>query len=280
MNGLGNDFVVFDARSTPLTITAAAARAIADRETGIGCDQLIVIENAGKRADAFMRILNADGSEVSACGNATRCVARLLMDEKSVDRARIETRAGLLTAESSADGGLVTVDMGEPRLNWNEIPLSEPFQDTRFIELQVGPIEAPLIHSPAVVNMGNPHAIFFVDDLNVVDLGKVGPMLEHHPLFPERANITLAKVTAKDEVVIKVWERGAGLTKACGTGACATLVAGVRRRMLERCASVVLPGGVLVIEWRAADNHVLMSGPSTLEFEGLISADMLAGIPA
>jgi len=279
MNGLGNDFVVFDARDQPIALSVDAARAIADRAHGIGCDQLIVIEPSPGGADAFMRIYNADGSQVSACGNATRCIASLLMEESGRPQTTIETRAGLLAAQA-AEGGAITVDMGEPRLNWDDIPLSERFQDTRFIELQVGPIDAPLIHSPGVVNMGNPHAIFFVDDLNVVDLAKVGPMLEHHPLFPERANITLAKVTAKDAVTIRVWERGAGLTLACGTGACATLVAGVRRRLLHRRAAVTLPGGVLTIEWRADSNHVMMSGPSTLEFEGLIEERHLRGAAA
>lgn len=279
MNGLGNDFVIFDGRTTPVTLTPDDARAIADREKGIGCDQLIVLEASPAGADIFMRIYNADGSQVAACGNATRCVARIVMAQSGKPQVAIETRAGLLTA-SDGGGDIVTVDMGVPLLAWNEIPLAEMFHDTRMIELQVGPIDAPLIHSPSVVNMGNPHAIFFVDDLSVVDLAKVGPMLEHHPLFPERANISLARVRARDDIDLKVWERGVGLTKACGTAACAVVVAGVRRRLVERLCRVHLPGGVLTIEWRADDGHVLMSGPSALEFEGEITAGHLRGVAA
>lgn len=278
MNGLGNDFVVFDARTNPLSVTTEEARSIADRWSGVGCDQLIVLEPSPAGADVFMRIFNADGSQVSACGNATRCVGRLLMDESGKGEVLIETKAGLLKAAAGANHEIVTVDMGVPRLAWDEIPLAERFHDTRWIELQVGPIDAPLIHSPSVVNMGNPHAIFFVDDLAVVDLAKVGPMLEHHPLFPERANISLAKVIGSDEVHVKVWERGAGLTKACGTAACAVVVAGVRRKLLDRLAHVNLPGGVLTIEWRVVDNHVMMSGPSEIEFVGVIEPHHLQGV--
>lgn len=279
MNGLGNDFVIFDGRAHPITVTSDEARAIADRTTGIGCDQLIVLEPSPAGADVFMRIYNADGSQVAACGNATRCVARIVMQASSKSQVAIETNAGFLTA-NAGEGDIVTVDMGVPRLAWNEIPLAEMFHDTRTIELQVGPIDAPLIHSPSAVNMGNPHVVFFVDDLTVVDLAKVGPMLEHHPLFPERANISLAHVVARDQVELVVWERGAGLTKACGTAACAVVVAGVRRRLLDRVCHVHLPGGKLAIEWRADDSHVLMSGPSALEFEGEISARHLQGVAA
>lgn len=278
MNGLGNDFVVFDARANPLSVTTEEARSIADRWSGVGCDQLIVLEPSPAGADVFMRIFNADGSQVSACGNATRCVGRLLMDESGKGEVLIETKAGLLKAAAGAHHEIVAVDMGMPRLAWDEIPLAERFHDTRWIELQVGPIDAPLIHSPSVVNMGNPHAIFFVDDLAVVELAKVGPMLEHHPLFPERANISLAKVIACDEVHVKVWERGAGLTKACGTAACAVVVAGVRRKLLDRLAHVHLPGGVLTIEWRVVDNHVMMTGPSEIEFVGVIEPHHLQGV--
>ena len=279
MNGLGNDFVIFDGRTHPVTVTSDEARAIADRTTGIGCDQLIVLEPSPAGAEVFMRIYNADGSQVAACGNATRCVALIVMQAGAKPQVTIETAAGLLTA-SAGGGDIVAVDMGAPRLAWNEIPLAEMFHDTRAIELQVGPIDAPLIHSPSAVNMGNPHVVFFVDDLNVVDLAKVGPMLEHHPLFPERANISLARVAARDQVDLVVWERGAGLTKACGTAACAVVVAGVRRRLLERVCDVRLPGGTLAIEWRARDGHVLMSGPGTLEFEGVINARHLQGAAA
>jgi diaminopimelate epimerase len=266
MNGLGNDFVVFDARQSPVAMDEARARKIADRASGIGCDQLIVLEPS-KRADVTMRIWNNEGFEVESCGNATRCIADLLFDEKKATRATIDTKGGFLVAEKGGDK-LVTVDMGLPRFDWQDIPLSEKFHDTRYIELAVGPADRPLIHSPSVVNVGNPHCIFWVKDLDVVDLGKVGPMLEHHPLFPQRANITLARVDSRDHATIKVWERGAGLTKACGTAACAVMAAGFRLKRLNRQATVTLPGGDLFMEIREKDGHIIMTGPVTYEFEG------------
>ena len=266
MNGLGNDFVVFDARHQPLAMTEDKARAIADRTTGIGCDQLIVLEPS-KRADVTMRIWNNEGMEVESCGNASRCIADLLFDEQNKTRATIDTRGGFLIAEKGGDK-LVTVDMGAPRFDWQDIPLSEKFHDTRYIELAVGPADAPLIHSPSVVNVGNPHCIFWVKSLDVVDLAKVGPMLENHPLFPQRANITLARVDTRDHATIRVWERGAGLTKACGTAACAVMAAGFRLRKFNRKATITLPGGDLHMEMRESDNHILMTGPVTYEFEG------------
>jgi diaminopimelate epimerase len=266
MNGLGNDFVVFDARRSPLAMTEDKARAIADRKTGIGCDQLIMLEPS-KRADVTMRIWNNEGMEVESCGNASRCIADLLFDEKGVTRATIDTKGGFLIAEKGGDK-LVTIDMGAPRFDWQDIPLSEKFHDTRYIELAVGPADAPLIHSPSVVNVGNPHCIFWVKDLDVVDLAKVGPMLENHPLFPQRANITLARVDARDHATIRVWERGAGLTKACGTAACAVMAAGFRLRKFNRKATITLPGGDLHMEMRESDNHILMTGPVAYEFEG------------
>lgn len=266
MNGLGNDFVVFDARLAPLAMSEDKARAIANRATGIGCDQLIVLEPS-QRADVTMRIWNNEGMEVESCGNATRCIADLLFDEKKVTRATIDTKGGFLVAEKGGDK-LVTVDMGAPRFDWRDIPLSEKFHDTRYIELAVGPADKPLIHSPSVVNVGNPHCIFWVKDLNVADLAKVGPMLEHHPLFPERCNITLARVDSKDHAEIRVWERGAGLTKACGTAACAVMAAGFRLRKFNRKAAITLPGGDLHMEIRESDGHILMTGPVTYEFEG------------
>lgn len=272
MNGLGNDFVVFDARSAPVAMTEARARAIADRRTGIGCDQLIVIEPS-KRADVTMRIWNNEGGEVESCGNASRCIADLIFKEKKTTRATIDTKGGFLVAEKAGDA-LVTIDNGAPRFDWKDIPLSEKFHDTRHIELQVGPVEAPLIHSPSVVNVGNPHCIFWVKDLDVVDLSKVGPMLEHHPLFPERANITLARVDAKDHVTIRVWERGAGLTRACGTAACAVMAAGARIRIIGRKATVSLPGGDLFMECRESDGHILMTGPVSYDFEGDLPAHL------
>jgi len=266
MNGLGNDFVVFDARRHPIAMDEAKARAIADRKTGIGCDQLIVLEPS-RKADVTMRIWNNEGGEVESCGNATRCIADLLFDEKKTTRATIDTKGGFLVAEKGGDK-LVTVDMGAPRFDWKDIPLSEKFHDTRYIDLSVGPADAPLIHSPSVVNVGNPHCIFWVKDLDVVDLAKVGPMLEHHPLFPQRANITLARVDSKDHVVIKVWERGVGLTLACGTAACAVMAAGYRLKRLAPKATITLPGGDLFMEIRESDGHVIMTGPVAYEFEG------------
>ena len=268
MNGLGNDFVVLDGRLRPIVMDENRARAIADRATGIGCDQLIVLEPS-KTADVRMRIWNNEGFEVESCGNASRCIADLLFDEKQVARVTIDTKGGFLVAEKSSDK-LVTVDMGAPCFGWQEIPLSEAFHDTRHIELQVGPIDAPLIHSPSVVNVGNPHCIFWVKDLEIVDLAKVGPMLEHHPLFPERANITLAKVDSRNHVTIRVWERGAGLTRACGTAACAVLAAGFRIRVIDRKVTITLPGGDLHLELRESDGHILMTGPVAYEFDGVL----------
>lgn len=266
MNGLGNDFVVFDARKRAVAMDEAKARAIADRKTGIGCDQLIVLEPSAK-ADVTMRIWNNEGGEVESCGNATRCIADILFDEKKASRATIDTKGGFLVAEKGGDR-LVTVDMGAPRFDWQDIPLSEKFHDTRYIDLHVGPVDAPLIDRPSVVNVGNPHCIFWVKDLDVVDLAKVGPMLEHHPLFPKRANITLARIDARDHVVIKVWERGAGLTKACGTAACAVMAAGHRLKRLDAKATVTLPGGDLFMAIRESDGHIIMTGPVEYEFEG------------
>ncbi|TPQ51777.1 diaminopimelate epimerase [Prosthecomicrobium hirschii] len=276
MNGLGNDFLVFDARRDPVRLTADEILRLADRKTGIGFDQMITLEPSGAGADAFMRIHNADSSEVSACGNATRCVGWLLMQEKESAAATIETRAGLLYASDAGEPELITVDMGEPKFDWRDIPLAEEFRDTRAIELQIGPIDAPILHSPAVVNMGNPHAIFWVDDVEAYDLAKLGPMLEHHPIFPERANISLAQVTGPDSLILKVWERGAGLTRACGTGACAAAVAAARTRRTGRRVRVTLPGGDLVITWRESDNHVMMTGPVETDFTGTIDRDTLA----
>jgi diaminopimelate epimerase len=283
MNGLGNDFVVLDLRTHALDLGEAATRAIADRKTGIGCDQLITIEPPRKDGDAFMGIRNADGSLVGACGNATRCVGRLLMDETGRREIHLETPSGPVIC-FDAGGGRITVDMGAPRLAWNEIPLSEEFRDTRAIELEVGPLGAPVMHSPAVVNMGNPHAVFFVKDAGVIDLARIGPMLEHHPLFPERANISVAQVLDRDHILLRVWERGAGLTRACGTAACATAVAAIRRRLTARKVTVSLPGGDLEIEWREDDangpGHVFMTGPVEFEFEGELDGRLLAGAPA
>ncbi|HUU66341.1 MAG TPA: diaminopimelate epimerase [Methyloceanibacter sp.] len=274
MNGLGNDFVVLDARADALALVPDAIRAIADRKEGIGCDQIIALQPS-TNADVFMRIWNADGGEVVACGNAARCVAALMAEEQGRPQVSIETEDQVLGAVVGGDGQ-VTIDMGVPRLAWNEIPLAEPFHDTRRIELQAGPIDAPVMHSPGVVNVGNPHALFFVEDVDAIDLACIGPMLEHHPLFPERANISLVQVLSPDHLKVRTWERGAGLTRACGTAACASAVAAVRRKVAGRKVTVSLPGGDLVIEWREADSHVLMTGPYALDFEGTLPEGLLA----
>ena len=273
MNGLGNDFVVIDARTRRWPITPDLARHIADRASGIGCDSVIVLEPSS-RAEVAMRILNADGSESGACGNATRCIAWLVSQETGVTTPTIETKAGILRTSVGADGN-VTVDMGRPRFRWDEIPLSEPFHDTRQIELQIGPIDKPLLHSPSVVNVGNPHCVFWVTDVNAHKLERFGPILENHPRFPERANISLAQVTSPTSITLRVWERGVGITKACGTAACAAAVCAARKGLTERSVTVTLPGGPLHIEWRAADDHILMTGPTCLDYTGAFDPDQV-----
>jgi diaminopimelate epimerase len=270
MNGLGNDFVVIDARKHAIAMTEEAARAIGDRHRGVGYDQLLVIGGPKKGAEAEMRIWNPDGSEVESCGNGTRCVASLIMAETGKDRMTLWTKGGLLEC-TRADDERVTVDMGEPKLEWQDIPLAERM-DTRTIDVKVGPIDAPVLFNPSAVNMGNPHCVFFVENADAHDLQKIGPMLEYHPMFPERANITVAQVRSKAEIRARVWERGAGQTLACGTAACATAVSAVRRRMADRKVRVVLDGGPLDIEWRESDNHVLMTGPAELSFSGVLPA--------
>jgi diaminopimelate epimerase len=217
--------------------------------------------------DAFIRIYNNDGSEAGACGNGMRCVADLVAKENGKDALTFETTAGILNCWKNADG-LFTVDMGVPHFKWNEIPLAEEFRDTRAIELQIGPIDERVLHSPSVVSMGNPHAIFWVDDVGAYDLGQLGPALEINPLFPERANISLAQVASRTHLVVRTWERGAGLTRACGSAACAAAVAAARLDLTGRAVTVTLPGGALYIEWRAGDDHALMTGPIAYEYEG------------
>ncbi|WP_246542299.1 diaminopimelate epimerase [Roseibium polysiphoniae] len=275
MNGLGNDFLVWDARDEPLRLDADVIAKLGDRETGIGFDQMITVERSPSGGDAFMRIHNCDGTQVDACGNATRCVGRLLIEESGKDFATIETNAGLLHAFGSKMPRTITVDMGKPRLEWDQIPLAEEFADTRAIELQIGPIDDPILHTPAAVSMGNPHGIFWVDDIEAYDLSKVGPLLEHHPVFPESANISLAHVFARNEIRVKVWERGVGLTEACGTAACAVAVAAARDSKAGRSSTIHLPGGPLQVEWRESDDHVLMTGPTEVEFEGEIDLETL-----
>ncbi|WP_237152966.1 diaminopimelate epimerase [Oryzibacter oryziterrae] len=268
MNGIGNEIVVLDLRDRPERVSPEAARAIAARD-GSFFDQLMVLyPPRTPGTDAFMRIFNVDGSESNACGNGTRCVGRRLFDGTGKTRLTLETKAGLLGVNDNPDG-LVTVDMGEPRFDWKDIPLSEAFHDTRAIELQIGPIDAPILHSPAVVNVGNPHAIFWVDDIAAYDLAAIGPLLENHPMFPERANISLAHVTAADALTLKVWERGAGLTRACGSAACAAAVSAARTGRTGRTVRVSLPGGDLVIEW-TQNNRILMTGATELEHTGIL----------
>jgi diaminopimelate epimerase len=267
MNGLGNEIVIVDMRSTPLAITAEDARAAA-QPAGAPYDQLMALYPSRIAGiDSSIRIYNNDGSPSGACGNGMRCVASLISKETGKDRLAFEVDGRLLNTWKDSDG-LFTVDMGVPRFRWNEIPLAEEFRDTRAIELQVGPIDKPILHSPSAVNIGNPHAIFWVEDVDAYDLAKIGPLLEHHPMFPERANITLCAVKSKEHIAIRTWERGAGLTKACGSAACAAAVAAARLRRTGRKVRVILPGGELAIEWREADDHVLMTGPVELEFEG------------
>ena len=270
MNGLGNDFVVLDVRAHALALKAAQIVAIADRKLGIGCDQVIALEPS-EFADVFMRIWNADGGEVGACGNAARCVAALLVAERGSPHVMIETESGLLQATLNQDRS-VTIDMGAPRFNWDEIPLAEPFDDTRRITLQT---DDPELSAPSAVNVGNPHCIFFVSDVEANDLGRLGPSLEHHKLFPERTNISLAQVTGPGSLRLRSWERGAGLTRACGTAACAAAVAAVRRGLTGRVVTVTLPGGDLVIDWREDDDHILMTGPFALDYEGTLPPELL-----
>jgi diaminopimelate epimerase len=264
MHGCGNDFVVLDERAEPLGLTARRAAAIADRRTGVGCDQFIVIERppAGSDADAFMRIRNPDGAEAGACGNATRCVAWLLHDENHPRTLRLQTVAGVLPAEV-LQGARVRVDMGPARLGWADVPLARAM-DTLHLDLSAGPLR-----DPAACSMGNPHATFFVADADAVPLAELGPHLEHHALFPDRANIGIAQVVAPGRIRLRVWERGAGLTRACGSGACAAVVNAARRGLADRRATVILEGGALEIEWRA-DGHVLMTGPVAVAFRGTL----------
>jgi diaminopimelate epimerase len=269
MHGLGNDFVVLDLRGGEVALSAKGVRALANRRTGIGCDQVILLERSQDPvARVLMRIRNADGSEAEACGNATRCVAEILQRETGDPRVCIETVAGLLEAEVRPDG-LVDVDMGPARMSWREIPLACAM-DTDRVDLTVGPLS-----EPACTNVGNPHATFFVDEVEAVNLAALGPALEHHPLFPQRANIGVAAIRDRRNLRLRVWERGAGITPACGSGACAALVAAHRRGLTDSRAAVALDGGTLDIDWRE-DGHVIMTGPTTQSFEGRFDLDLLA----
>lgn len=278
MNGLGNEIVVVDLRASPKVFTGDEAAGIAADRTS-RFDQLMVL-HAPKTVgtQSYVRIYNADGSEAGACGNGMRCVGWLLAQALGKATFKVETKAGVLDT-IVRDMSSITVDMGQPRFDWQDIPTSEEFRDTRAIELQIGPIDNPVLHSPSVVNVGNPHAVFWVDDVDAFDLERFGPMLENHPIFPERANISLAHVTARDAITLRTWERGAGLTLACGSAACAAAVSAARKKLTDRKVTVTLPGGPLVVEWTDA-NRILMTGPVEFEYEGVLDLAKLARIPA
>jgi len=268
MHGLGNDFVVLDSRARSLDLSAGAVRAIADRHTGVGFDEMLILEKPRNGGDGFMAVRNADGSVSASCGNGARCVARLLMDETGKTRIVLETAAGPVIA--TRDGDLIAVDMGPARLAWNEIPLAEK-RDTLHLGIGEGPLS-----DPVGVSMGNPHGVFFVPDVSKIDLAALGPKLERHALFPERANIEIVQVLDRTHVRMRVWERGAGITLACGTGACAVGVAAARRGLTERAITVTLDGGDLRIAWRD-DGHVVMTGPTAESFAGTLDPSLLGG---
>jgi diaminopimelate epimerase len=269
MHGLGNDFVVFDARKQGLALDRATARAVADRRLGIGCDQVIVIEPGHGKFDAVMKIHNADGGEVESCGNGARCVARLLMTEAGRELVRIDTVGGALNCTDAGDG-LVTVDMGAPKTMWDEVPLSQP-ADTNMFHLNVDGTS----HVASAVSVGNPHVVLFVDDAESAPVAGLGARIESHPMFPERTNVEFVSIHREDRLRMRVWERGVGITQACGTGACATAVAAFRRGLIGRKVEVMLDGGSLQIELRERDEHILMTGPATLAFTGEVDLEAL-----
>src|SRR5262245_55327825 len=276
MNGLGNEIVVVDMRGEQGAISADEARAVA-RSAAAPYDQLMALHAPRTQStDAYVRIYNNDGSEAGACGNGMRCIADLVSKESGKRALTFETKAGVLPCWIDDAPSTWTVDMGAPRFAWHEIPLARPFPDTRAIELAIDPADKPILHSPSAVSMGNPHAIFWVDDVSAYDLGKLGPVLETDPIFPERANISLAQVASRTHLIVRTWERGAGLTKACGSAACAAVVAAARLNRTERAVTVTLPGGDLRIVWRERDDHVLMTGPVAYEYEGRFDPGLFA----
>jgi diaminopimelate epimerase len=268
MNGLGNEIVVVDLRGGRRLFRAETARAVAARPQSHFDQMMVLHDPVAPGTEAYVRIYNSDGSEAEACGNGMRCVGWVEAQRTGRSSLKFETQAGVLDVDV-AGMDRITVDMGRPRFDWQDIPLAEPFHDTRRIELQIGPIDNPVLHSPSVVNVGNPHAVFWVSDVAAVDLGRVGPMLENHPIFPERANISLAHVTSPGSMTVRTWERGAGLTKACGSAACAATVCAARKKLTGREVTVTLPGGPLLIEWRA-DDRIFMTGPVAFEHEGVL----------
>ncbi len=270
MHGLGNDFVVIDARAENIPLTPAQSRAIADRKRGIGCDQLLVMKPASNQsADFFMEVINSDGTVDSICGNGTRCVARLFMDETGRNTAKIETGAGILIAEDN-NGNAVCVNMGQPQFTDAIIPMAGT-HDTSNVTFN----EFPELPSAVVVNMGNPHTVFFVPDAEAVDLAAIGPHLENHVFFPKRTNVEFCHIIDAHKIRMRVWERGTGITEACGSGASSVLVAAVRRGLVKDYAEIVLDGGNLHIEWRDSDNCVYMTGPTAFAFDGVIGQELL-----
>jgi len=269
MHGLGNDFVVFDARDASISLTPTLVRKVADRHFGIGCDTVVLIRPGGAAADASVLFYNADGAEAESCGNATRCVARLLMDERGLARVKLSTKGGMLVC-SDAGKGLVMLDMGEPKLAWNEVPLAQQV-DTGNFPLDIGGTSIPA----SAVSMGNPHCVLFVPDAEKAPVTTLGPRIETMALFPNRVNVEFAQVMDQSRIRMRVWERGVGITLACGTGACATAVAAVRRGLTDRKVELLLDGGSLFIEWRVEDNHVLMTGPAAMPFRGRVDLDKL-----
>ena len=270
MHGLGNDFVVFDARKQGLVLDEATARAVADRRRGIGCDQVIVIRPGTDGADAFMQVRNVDGSEVEQCGNATRCVARLLIEEGGKAAVRIDTLGGALLC-SDAGGDQVTVDWGKARFAWNEVPMTQA-ADTNLFRLEVDGTS----HEASAVSVGNPHVVLFVNDAERAPVAELGPRIETHPMFPARANVEFVSVEDGGRLRMRVWERGVGITQACGSGACAVAAAAHRRGLIGRKVDVVLDGGTLHMEVREGDDHILMTGPSALSFTGDVDLKALA----
>jgi diaminopimelate epimerase len=270
MHGLGNDFVVFDARKRPLPLSSAEALAIADRKLGVGCDQVIVIEKSVNGADAAMRVLNSDGSEVESCGNAARCVARVLMDESGRQSVSLETQGGPLSCTD--DGGVVTVNMGAPRFHWLEIPLAEE-RDTNSFAVEMPGVSFAPLKEAAAVSVGNPHCVLFVADAEAAPVDVIGPMVETHLLFPTRTNVEFVQVLPSGQLRMRVWERGVGITRACGTGACAAMVAAHRRGLCADSAEVVLDGGPLTIVWSGDGSHVFMTGPTALAYRGDIDLE-------
>lgn len=267
MHGLGNDFVMIDARSAVLALSRADICAMADRRLGVGCDQVIVLEAPRTPGtDAFMRIYNPDGSEAGACGNGTRCAAAMIGGVNGGGDCVIETISGLLPCRH-VEGGMIEVDMGAPRLDWAEIPLSEE-RDT----LHLGIGDGDTLSDPVAVNMGNPHCVFFVQGVEALPLETLGPAVECHALFPQRTNVEFAEMFGPGRIRMRVWERGAGVTMACGSGACAVMVAAVRRGLSARRAEIILDGGSLFLEWRESDGHVLMTGPVADIFDGTLKA--------